>query len=459
MHRRDVLSDTELTDVARLFFGDEIPQAFVYENDDKYNVEIYDKRYEFDYGSVVYSCIPPSRRSDRLCKIALYDALCALTGKNMVWGALTGVRPTKLFYEAIDRGMSMDEARRMMSDVYRVGKSRADILARIIDMQNGKLKFAPEYVNLYVHIPYCPTRCNYCSFVSLPIDKYKEQSNSYTAYLCEDIKKTMDFLKDSGRKILSVYIGGGTPTALSDDNFCTVLDALGAFDCEYTCEAGRPDTLSENKARIMKEHGVTRVCVNPQTLNDATLERIGRRHTSGDFFRAIDTAQSFGFDINCDLIAGLDGETANDFTVSYEGVKRLRPHNITVHSLSKKNGSEIRFDPSENTSAAAMTDYAFSHTDGYAPYYLYRQKRQACNLENVGFSVKGKECVNNITTMEETVGVVACGAGAISKYVGASGIARFANIRDVKLYMERFDEKLNDKIMFFSEKFASDKNN
>ena len=208
----------------------------------------------------------------------------------------------------------------------------------------------------------------------------------------------------------------------------------------------------------MREHNVTRVCINPQTLNDDTLRRIGRHHTSEQFFRAYDTVAQYGFDINCDLIAGLDGETETDFANSFDGVKKLCPQNLTVHSLAKKNGSEIRYELGENTRTAAMTEYAFAHSSGYVPYYLYRQKRQACNLENVGFSVPGKECINNITTMEETVGVIACGAGAISKYVGSGKIARFANIRDVKLYADRFDEKTQAKLEFFEQMFIADKN-
>lgn len=457
MQRVDVRQNTELCDVARLFYGDSVPHAVIECDGCKYAVEISDKTFSFDYSDVAQG-IPSARRSARLMKIALYDALVSLTGEAKPWGALTGVRPTKLFYEALAGGKSEDEALRLMSEVYRVSEKRAAILGDIVREQSGKTTFPREYINLYVHIPFCPTRCNYCSFVSVPMDKkHAEEAERYVLLLCEEIRGTLAFLRGRGMKILSAYIGGGTPTALDAQGLNAVLDAVGDLDCEYTCEAGRPDSVTTEKADIMRGHGVTRVCVNPQTLNDDTLVRIGRRHTARDFFRAYEIVAERGFDINCDLIAGLSGETESDFAKSFDGVKALCPQNITVHSLAKKNGSGIRFDDGENVRTAAMTDYAFSHADGYIPYYLYRQKRQACNLENVGFTVRGKQCVNNITTMEETVGVIACGAGAISKYVGDGKIARFANMRDVKLYGERFDEKLRAKLEFFETMYGCDK--
>ncbi|MCH5162616.1 MAG: coproporphyrinogen dehydrogenase HemZ [Clostridiales bacterium] len=456
MPRLDIKDDTELRDVARLFFGDDIPPAYILRDNNMFTVEAFDMVFRFDYSDIA-QLLPTERRAARLSKIALYDALSAHTGEKSPWGALTGVRPTKLFYEALKGGNSEAEATRLMQDVYRVSGERATILRKIVDAQHGKVLFPRDYINLYIHIPFCPTRCNYCSFVSVPLDKRKENSEQYVSLLCKEIDRTLVFLREKNMRILSVYIGGGTPTALDENKLCEVLDAIGDCDCEYTCEAGRPDSITDGKAQVMREHNVTRVCINPQTLNDETLRRIGRHHNSAQFFDAYNTVSKYGFDINCDLIAGLDGESEEDFAKSFDGVKALSPHNLTVHSLAKKNGSEIRYEKGENERTAAMTDYAFAHSDGYVPYYLYRQKRQSCNLENVGFSLPGKECINNITTMEETVGVMACGAGAISKFVGDGIISRFANIRDVKLYAERFDEKLDAKLEFFSQMCTSDK--
>ncbi len=446
----DISKNTELTDVARLFYGDGFPHISVAENNGVFAVCVNGKTYEFIYTDPLFDIIPAEHKLGRLSKIALYDALVRYTDKSMPWGALTGVRPTKLFYECLRAGQSPEQAQQTMQNAYRVSESRAGILREITEAQKGKIYYAPEYYNLYVHIPYCTTRCTYCSFVSAPIGKNIEQSRAYVKLLCDEIIRSVDFLYAHGKKILSVYIGGGTPTALDETALNELLTAIGKLDCEYTCEAGRPDTVTAEKADIMKEHGVTRVCVNPQTLNDRTLAAIGRSHSAQQFYTAYDTIAARGFDINCDLIAGLDGETVEDFIKSFEGVRALSPQNITVHSLSKKNGSAIRYDDGENRQTSAMLEYALFNRGKYRPYYLYRQKRQAGNLENVGFSVIGKECVNNITTMEETVGVMACGAGAISKIVGDGNITRFANMRDVPLYMSRYEEKIAAKLDCFA---------
>lgn len=447
----DIRSSTELYDVARLFFGDATPDISITENARVFNTVIDGKHYKLDLSNISRERMPISHVDGRLLKIALYDALCAHTGREMPWGALTGVRPTKLFYEALAAGYSDEQAVEIMRSVYRVRSDRADILRQIVAAQHGKIFYPSEYINLYVHVPYCTSRCTYCSFISAPIGKRAAQAARYIELLCYEITRSLEKLRADGKKILSVYIGGGTPTALDDGLFEKLLDAIGAVDCEYTCEAGRPDTITASKADMMRAHGVTRVCVNPQTLNDATLAAIGRNHTSREFFAAYELIKSRGFDINCDLIAGLDRETERDFVKSFEGIKALDPQNITVHSLAKKNGSGIRYDTGENSDAARMIAYALSHLGEYRPYYLYRQKRQACNLENVGFSVTGKECVNNITTMEETVGVMACGAGAISKRVDGGSISRFANMRDITLYIDRYDEKLRAKLDYFSD--------
>lgn len=445
----DLRENTELADVARLFYGDEFPLISIGETDGKFTVKLDVAEYVFEYNDEAYDIIPSEHRLKRLSKIAVYDALMQFTGKHMAWGALTGVRPSKLFYECIGRGQTNEQAVETMRKVYRISEKRAMILKRIIEAQRGKIYYPSDYVNLYIHIPYCTTRCTYCSFVSLPISKNTEQSHDYVDLLRDEILKSVDYLESRGKKILSVYIGGGTPTALDERSFEKILSAIDAKDCEFTCEAGRPDTVTLEKIDIMKRFGVTRVCVNPQTLNDPTLALIGRNHSVDDFFRVYENVKKMNFDINCDLIAGLGNETVDDFKFSLDGILRLKPQNITVHSLAKKNGSAIRYDNGENGNTAAMIEYALNNTVGYAPYYLYRQKRQAGNLENVGFALPGKECVNNITTMEETVGVMACGAGAISKIAENGNISRFANMRDVPLYISRYAEKLDAKLRFF----------
>lgn len=450
MYINDIRSNTELSDVARMFYGDCFPQISVTVSDADFTVNIGGTEFRQVYDDRIYTIIPQDHKLGRLSKIALYDALMRYTGKSMPWGALTGVRPSKLFYECIRTGHTALEAVDIMQSVYRVSRKRAEVLNKIFEAQKGKIYFSPEYVNLYVHVPYCTTRCTYCSFVSALISKNTEQARTYVKLLCDEIERSTEFLKSNGKKILSVYIGGGTPTALEPDLLNDILESIGKFDGEYTCEAGRPDTVTAEKCDIMKRNGVTRVCVNPQTLSPSTLEKICRNHTVQEFLEAYETVKSYGFDINCDLIAGLADETLQDFKYGLDGILELAPQNFTVHSLSKKNGSSIRYDTDENSGTSAMLDYVLDRNTGYAPYYLYRQKRQSGNLENIGFSVSGKECVNNITTMEETVGVMACGAGAISKAIIGGNITRFANMRDINLYIAEFDNKLKSKLNSFT---------
>ena len=449
MRQFDVKSDTELFDEARLFFGDNIPEILMTEENGIYRISCDNKSIDIDFSTVDCSAVPTERRYDRLTKIALYDALSAFTGRKMPWGALTGVRPTKLVYECIKGEKSLEEAVKIMTEVYRVEPFRAGLLSDIIKAQDKKVFFPEEYINLYIHIPFCSSRCNYCSFMSVPIDKYGAAAEVYVKLLTDEINRTVDFLYSRGKKILSVYIGGGTPTALSEALLKELLTGIKGFDCEYTCEAGRPDTITEEKIATLKSVGVNRVCVNPQTLSDDTLKRIGRNHTVKEFYDAYSIVKKYGFTINCDLIAGLENETTETFIDSFEGIKALKPDNFTVHSLSRKNGSGIRYNDGENAAATDMLDYCLHNAGDYRPYYLYRQKRQAGNLENVGFSLVGCECVNNITTMEETVGVMSCGAGAISKFIHGGNISRFAAMRDIKLYIDRFEQKMSEKLAAF----------
>lgn len=450
---REIHGDTELTDVAKLFFGDDIPKITLSFDGSFFCVKIDGNEYVYNYSDSVYNIIPEAHRVGRLSKIAVYDALSAFTNRTMPWGALTGVRPTKLFYECLFAGKSRQGAIDTMQKVYRISEKRAKVLSAIANAQDGKIHFGDDCVNLYVHIPFCTTRCSYCSFLSLPIDKHNKLSKDYVKYLCDEIALTRDTIDKLGKKVLSVYIGGGTPSALSPELLDKVLTAIRDYGVEYTCEAGRPDTITAEKCDIIKSHGVTRVCVNPQTLNDKTLSLIGRNHTADEFFGAYEIVKSRGFEINCDLIAGLPGETLSDFKASYDKIKSLRPQNFTVHSLAKKNGSAIRYEQSENGDTETMLNYALDNAGEYVPYYLYRQKRQSGNVENVGFSMPSKECINNITTMEETVSVVACGAGAISKTVCGGEIKRFANMRDVILYISRFAECSERKTNFLLNSF------
>ncbi len=392
----------------------------------------------------------------RFLKNSLYKALNAVFKRDLPWGALTGVRPSRLAYELLRGGVKAEDLPKSLSETYGISESKATLLADIVENQKGYFTSDSDLVNFYVHIPLCPTRCKYCSFVSTAIDKQKKFVLPYVNALKAEINSSVKLIGELNKKVLSVYIGGGTPTVLDARLLDEILSAIPYKDIEYTCEAGRPETITREKLEVLARHGVSRISVNPQTLFDETLIKIGRGHTAADFFNAYSLAREFDFDVNVDLIAGLPDETPQMFSFTLDRIIDLRPENITVHTLAKKRGSVFAEEDvsRENGRTEEMMDYAHAtlKSSGYVPYYLYRQKQMAGNLENAGYAIKGKQSVNNITTMEESVSVIACGAGAISKAVIKQGdnsrIERYANIKDIKQYLEQFDERENKKQLF-----------
>jgi len=380
----------------------------------------------------------------RTCKLALYYALKTHLQRDLPWGALTGIRPTKMVYELLAEQDSLFKAQQILTEDYFVSTKKAWLVCEVVKNQQAVLsQIAPKkqrLVNLYVHIPFCPTRCRYCSFLSLPIQKHSKLVAPYIKKLREEIELKKREIKASGQEIFSVYIGGGTPTALSVDDLESVLKALGKPNAgtEFTVEAGRPDTIDVQKLQLLKAYGVSRVSVNPQSLKPQTLEAIGRAHTVEDFYSAYDLSKVHGFNINVDLIAGLEGETLDDFLSTLEGVVALKPHNITVHTLCAKRGAELKA-LGLNADIDSIIDSAIGRLElsGYNPYYLYRQKKTLGNLENIGFSLAGFECSNNISVMEEVLPVVGLGAGAISKSIchKTNLITRNANPKDVHMYL------------------------
>jgi len=456
------IPENEILDVTRLFRDkltddDKIVHRFEFFNNEINNfVSINNEEYVYsDIISVSQSEeLLHKRELKRACKTAVYKALKEYTGLVVPWGSLTGIRPTKLAYEYLNCGGSVDNLVDFLVKKYDILPQKAKILKNIVLCQVEYVGLDEHFVNLYVHIPFCITKCSYCSFVTHVVDKCKKMIEPYVALLKKEIESSIDLIYSEGKAIHSIYIGGGTPTALDDQSLEIVLKACSGFNVEFTCEAGRPDTITESKLLLMKKYGVTRVCVNPQTVNDKTLVKIGRKHSSEDFFNSYNLVKSLGFDVNVDLIAGLEDESFEDFKRSFDSVVALKPENFTVHTLCIKNGSELKNSGgSNNSDIVRMVDYAEETAKelGYVPYYLYRQKQMLGNFENVGFCLPGKECVNNITTMEEVLTVVGCGAGAISKRVfnAEHRIERYANLRDVKLYIEEFDDRVKKKVNFF----------
>lgn len=385
-----------------------------------------------------------SRFEKRYAKLAVYNALTEILGETLPWGALTGIRPTKLA-----RGQG-PKWRSFFTDLMCVSEKKTALTEKILEVQKPYIDGVGEVYDLFVSIPLCPTRCEYCSFISEEIGKEKAV-NEYIEALIREI----ECAKALNKPFRSVYVGGGTPVALSDEDFEKVLSAIGKQTVEYTVEAGRPDAITEKKLEIMKRYGVTRVCVNPQTFSDKTLDLIGRKHTAKEVIDKYHLVKSYGFLVNNDLIAGLPEETFDDFKHSLDTAISLSPENITVHTLALKSGSKLkeRTDRLDGALVSKMIDYSQSALNkaDYEPYYLYRQKYMAGNLENVGYSKRGFECVYNIDIMEEFASIIACGANAITKLVkdGGKTIERLGAPKNISAYLLRLDEIIEKKSELF----------
>lgn len=451
---------TELDEEIRLFFpdGKGSPESIFQTCSQKDNlavhIDIDGRTFDFIAPLPIGSELEYKRRYVRFNKLCMYKALSRVTSRRLPWGSLTGVRPTKLAYELIESGMEEQQAVQELTDTYLVSKEKADLLFTILNAQRGIYERSEKKINLYVHIPFCVSKCSYCSFMTDVLTPTYKWVDPYVDALVYEIEQTRKTLSRNGYDIYSVYVGGGTPTALNEEQLARVLKSAYCEGAEFTCEAGRPDTVNSQKLRIMADSGVNRICINPQSLNDETLEKIGRRHTAADFYSVFAEARKYPFSINTDLIAGLEGEDGKMFRNTLNGILTLRPENVTVHTLSLKNGSALKLSEyTGNEAVGEMVDVSRQVLlqNGYVPYYMYRQKRMLGNLENVGYTLSGKQCVNNVTTMEECLGVAACGAGAISKriYIRENRIERLANLRDVRLYLNQFDERLQKKLDFF----------
>ena len=389
----------------------------------------------------------------------LYGLLSQETKKQLPWGTLTGIRPTKIAMQLLEQGKTLQETQTYMEETYLASQEKAglsvDIALREQQILSG-IHYEKGY-SLYIGIPFCPTTCLYCSFTSFPICAWKKRVGEYL----DALEKEIDFVREACRdKILdSVYIGGGTPTTLEPDQLDRLLGKVRAsFDWthvkEFTVEAGRADSITREKLKAIKRHGVTRISVNPQTMNEKTLKLIGRQHTVQQVKDAFWLAREEGFDnINMDLILGLPGETQADVADTIEQVKALGPDSLTVHSLAVKRASRLcqwieenGISTLHNTDETMRIAAAGARDLGMEPYYLYRQKNMSGNFENVGYARPGKAGIYNILIMEEKESILALGAGTISKEVYPDGrIERCDSVKDVGLYLEKVDEMIERK--------------
>ena len=390
----------------------------------------------------------------------LYKLLCDFTGLTQPWGILTGVRPVKLLRRLAEESSEEQAVKKFEKDFF-VSNEKITLSRETEHNERKILELSkPESFSLYVGIPFCPSRCSYCSFVMASIERAEKLIEPYTKLLCEEIKRTAEIANKLGLRLETVYFGGGTPTTLSAEQLDTVLRTVNnSFDMstcrEFTVEAGRPDTIDIAKLFALKENKVDRISINPQTVNDEVLKTIGRKHTAQQFFDAFELARKCGFDnINTDLIAGLPTDTPESFKNSLDSIVRLDAECITVHTLCMKRASRlttegVTLDLQQARDAREMLAYTQNilGQNEYIPYYMYRQSRMVGNLENVGWSKKGFESLYNVYVMDETHTILACGSGGVTKLKrnNPDYLERIFNFKYPYEYIDRFDELIQRK--------------
>jgi len=408
--------------------------------------------------TVLYAPAPADEKQAEYELASLtYELLRQVTGVRPPWGKLTGVRPVRIIHDRRAAGMGEEDIRRLFLEKYDCTEEKFRLAKSIADLQRPILaaRGARDY-SLYIGIPFCPSRCSYCSFVSLSTQREGKLMDPYLEALCNEVRAIRDQAEGCGLNLKTVYIGGGTPTALSADGLRKLMGTVAeCFDLskleEYTVEAGRPDCTDAEKLAVLKEYGATRISINPQTFSDEVLARIGRKHSAADILRCFEEARAAGHDnINMDLIAGLPGDTVEGFEKSLATAISLSPENITVHTLTLKRASNlvIGHADSDYGDVAAMLEKCSALSEaGYRPYYLYRQKGTLQNLENTGWCKPGKEGYYNIYIMEEVHSILSAGAGGSTKLVqpGGDKIQRIFNYKYPAEYINGFDTILQRK--------------
>lgn len=396
-------------------------------------------------------------------KQELYQLLSKQKGENLPWGTLTGIRPTKIPMKLLEEGKSRSEIKAYMQETYFASDEKIELSMDIAERELELLKKL-DYENgysLYIGIPFCPTTCLYCSFTSYPLFSWRNKVDMYL----DALEKEIDYVavKFYHKKLNSIYIGGGTPTTLEPYQLDRLIRKIKcSFDLshclEFTVEAGRPDSITKEKLEVLKKWGINRISINPQTMKDETLKLIGRHHTVAQTVESFQMARELGFDnINMDLILGLPGETLEDVKNTMEQIAELKPDNLTVHSLALKRAARLNMFKEDykdykmvNTKEHMNLVASYAKELSLEPYYLYRQKSMAGNLENVGYAAAGKAGVYNILIMEEKQTIVACGAGTVTKRVYSDGrIERCDNVKDVAQYIERNEEMIDRKKKLF----------
>lgn len=454
--------------LAMAFFPEK--QCIVREEADWKDRDGYSLRWEID-GAEVLEDFFPSPYTKNEVKRKVYQFLCGYSGKALPWGILTGIRPAKIPLRMMMQGVKEQEICCILENEYMCSRGKA-MLAVDVARKEHELTRGIDHENsasIYIGIPFCPSICSYCSFSSYLFGQYEKKADDYLTALEKEIRFAGENL--NGRTLQSVYIGGGTPTSLNEDRLERLLAAVERYlpmeeSREYTVEAGRPDSITEKKLKLLKDYRVSRISINPQSMKQHTLDLLGRKHTVEEIREVFAMARELGFDnINMDLIVGLPEETPEDFRNTLEEVEHLGPDSITVHTLVIKRASRLRREHLEQESKIGeedafipvMQDYSekFCREHGYEPYYMYRQKNKESttrntNQENVAYAKPGKECLYNIFIMEELETILALGSGGSSKYVYSEEdrMERVENVKSVEDYISRIDEMINRKKHF-----------
>lgn len=394
----------------------------------------------------------------------LFVCLRDITGEIHPWGTLIGIRPSKIALKLLNEGKTEEEVIEIFKNKYYAHEDKARLCIDVAKAEERIVNKDSKTISIYIGMAFCPTRCLYCSFTANPIGTYKKMVMPYVESLMKEIKGISKYVKEKGLNVETVYFGGGTPTSVSDGEFMMVMDEIyndfikDGNVREFTVECGRPDTLNRNKLQTMKDCNVTRISINPQTMNDETLKLIGRTHTSDDIKEKFKIARELGFeDINMDIIIGLPGEGHKEMIHTCEEIKKLKPDSITVHGLALKRGSRmyekfilekgIEVTPHDEIVKMYEESRKLAKDLGISPYYMYRQKNMVGNMENLGYAKEGKECIYNIQMIEERQTIIALGAAAVSKvvFLDEDRLERFPNLKDLHEYVTRIDEMIEGK--------------
>lgn len=397
----------------------------------------------------------------RAMKIGIIKVLSEFTGKETPWGILTGIRPTKAAQELLNQGYTESQVIDRICEDFGAEKSKATLMIEVAKNEMPFLKDnSNKAISIYIGIPFCPDKCLYCSFPSSPIKRYRKTIDSFMLAIGKEIIETAKLVGSLGWKVETIYFGGGTPTSLGYEELNQLFKLIAqSFDLsdliEYTVEAGRPDTINKEKLELMKKHGITRISINPQTMNDVTLRTIGRNHTVDDIKKAFELVRENGFDnVNADIIVGLPGEDLKMLNNTLQEIQALKPESLTVHTLAIKKGSKLNeskdnFELPVGNDIDKMIDLCREKACemGMKPYYLYRQKNMVGEHENIGYSLEGKECIYNIKMIEEVQNIFAIGPGAVSRVLDPKNgaIEKIFNDRSIEGYILRIDEMIKRK--------------